>query len=236
MVYNWLNRIQFRLLPPTCLLCGQPGLSGLDLCAGCHRDLPHNRPACRRCAAPLPEPTAALCGQCLQVPPPFDRALALLRYSSPTPHWIQALKFNGRLEYARLLGELLAEVVGTELLIAPDVILPVPLHPARQRRRGFNQALELARPVARHLGLPIDTRHCRRQRATAAQAELGARERRRNVRNAFRIDEGLQAKRVAIVDDVVTTGHTVGELARALRRQGVQFIEVWSAARAATMR
>jgi ComF family protein len=233
MVYRWLKFAQFRLLPPACMWCGQPGLPGLDLCSGCRGDLPLNQPACRRCALPLPASATGLCGRCLRAPPPFDRALALLRYQRPAPQWVQALKFGGRLEYARLLGELLADAVAAQLATTPDVIIPVPLHPARQRRRGFNQALELARPVARRLGVPIDTVHCRRLRATAAQAELGARQRRRNVRNAFAVDAALPARRVAIVDDVVTTGHTVGELARALRARGVTFIEVWSVARAA---
>lgn len=225
-----IQSIHSLLFPPTCLLCDAPGAEGSDLCAGCRAELPWNVAACERCAAPLPQP--GLCGACLKRPPRFDGAYAPLLYRPPLDWLLQGFKFNGRLPPGRLCGELLAEAVGRRGVPLPELIVPVPLHPSRLRRRGFNQALELARPVAARLGVPLAPRLCRRVRATATQSLLGAEERRRNVRGAFELAAPLEARHVAIIDDVIATGSTVGELARVLRRAGAERIEVWAVARA----
>ncbi|NIP72399.1 MAG: ComF family protein [Gammaproteobacteria bacterium] len=239
MVYRRLHLIQSLLYPPVCVLCGQPGSGDLDLCDPCRRELPYNGPACTGCALPLPatpagtEPEGAgLCGRCLAGAPLAQRAFALFRYAPPVNHLVYALKFGGRLQYARLLGELTAAALARRDQPAPGMILPVPLHPGRQRRRGFNQAIELARPVARRLGAVLELRACRRVRPTEAQSALEASERRRNVRGAFAWRGPPPAAHVAVFDDVITTGRTVGELVRLLRRQGVKTVEVWSVARA----
>lgn len=230
MVYRWLNYIQLRLYPATCLLCGTPGSDGRDLCAGCARELPHNDPACPRCALPAPRDDTP-CGRCQRHPPPFERCLAPLRYAPPADELIQGLKFAGRLSHARLLagllGDGLAARLGSDL---PERLVPVPLHRARLRERGFNQAVEIARPLARRFGIPMDLRAARRVSPTRGQAGLSAGERRRNLRGAFRV-RGLEGIHVAIVDDVVTTGTTAVELTRALRRAGVARVEVWSVCR-----
>jgi len=218
------------LYPPTCLLCGAPGTDDLDLCPGCLRALPWNLSACRSCAAPLALP--GTCGQCLNHPPAFDAALTPLLYRPPLDWLVQGFKFNRRLAPGRLLGELLARHVEREVTSLPELIVPVPLHPARLRERGYNQALELARPLSRRVGVPLAPGLVRRSRATATQSLLAADERRRNVRGAFQLVQPLQARHVVIVDDVIATGSTVGELARVLRRAGAQRIEVWAVARA----
>lgn len=219
-------------MPRCCVLCGAGGEG--ELCAGCERELPLNESCCARCAVPLPEAKGELlCGPCAQRPPPYDRALSLLRYAYPADKLIQKLKFNAQLHLARLLGERLAGYVARHITQAPQVILPVPLHRMRLRERGFNQALELARPVARRLNIPLDYRSGARVRATAAQSLLPAAERRLNIKGAFQITRPLAARHAAIVDDVMTTGHTVEEFAATLRKAGVEKIEVWVLARAA---
>ncbi len=217
------------LLPPACALCEAPGAL---LCPPCLAELPALGPACRRCALPLPADPGGLCGPCLRRSPPFEALVAPFAYGPPLDRLLQALKYGGRLELARPLGERLA-VSWLAAGPPPELLLPVPLHPRRLRQRGFNQALELARAAARRAGLPLAPHLLRRIRDTLPQAALDARARRANVRGAFVLAAGLEGvRRVALVDDVVTTGHTVAELARLLRRAGVEEVRVWAAARA----
>lgn len=234
MVNKCIKIIQSWFYPAVCALCGMAGDGGFDLCAACRSDLPYNAMACSRCALPLTGNVTpdALCGHCLRHPPAYQRTLAPFRYAPPLDHLLQRLKFNGKLVHARLLGALMAEHLAQRLTLLPERIIPVPLHRARLAERGFNQALELARPIARRLGVALDYTSCERLRATAAQSRLPAAQRRANVRNAFRVNGAITARHVAVVDDVVTTGNTVNELARALRRAGVKTVEIWACARA----
>jgi len=222
-----------RLYPVTCVLCGVRGHGGLDLCPGCLSDLPYNRHHCARCALPLPagNPAGALCGQCQRKPPPFDVCHAAFRYEDPLPALVGGAKFRSRLELARLLGQCLARVVCEQTAEMPDVILPVPLHARRLRERGYNQALEIARAVSRETGVPIDRTSCARVLSTAPQAGLEQKARRRNVRGAFQVVRSLPGSHVAILDDVVTTGSTVSELTRILRKAGASRVDVWAVAR-----
>lgn len=230
-VNKCIQFVQTLLWPATCVLCGGPGHGGRDLCRACARDLPWLPAGCRCCARPL-APPAQVCGDCLRHPPPFQCTLAPLRYHTPVDRLVQRLKFHGRLHYARLLGELIADRVQISAQgPMPEVLVPVPLHPARQRQRGFNQATELARPVARRFGIPVAWSGCQRQRATDSQSLLDRRARRTNLRDAFAVQR-CPARYVAVIDDVVTTGSTVRALAQALRRSGVERVDVWCAARA----
>jgi ComF family protein len=230
MVNGWRGRVQQWLYPPICLLCGSAGADGLDLCAGCRADLPLITTPCLRCGEPLPR--IGICGACLHRPPPFDRAVVPFRYQPPVDELIKGFKFHGRLNAGRVLRELLATTVAARLADPPDVIVPVPLHRRRLRERGFNQALEIARGLGRELGIRVDGRACRRRRPTRSQSELPHAERRRNIRGAFEVVAPLLGRDAAIVDDVLTTGNTVAEMARILRQAGAQRIEVWALARA----
>lgn len=230
MVYNWLSRIQDVVYPRRCLLCGLPGADGLDLCAGCRSDLPWIGPACPTCATPLPIPTGQPCGTCQRRPPAFDAATALLHYAMPVDHLVHRLKFRHRLVVARLFAGLMGRAIVREHW-QPSPLLPVPLHAARLRERGFNQALEIARPLARQIGVPVLAGHCRRTRATPAQMGLDAAARRRNLRGAFEVVRPIEADCVTLIDDVMTTGSTLDELARAVRHAGVDRIQVWVVAR-----
>lgn len=234
MVYDWLKQAQRWLYPPFCLLCARRCPAERELCRDCAGDLPWNRHACPRCALPMPaESGAQLCGQCLKSPPAWDSAASPLIYDWPLDQLLQRFKFHADLATGQLLGELLAEFLAAMPGAKPDAIVPVPLHSARLRERGFNQALELARPVSRRLHLRLETRLCLRRINTAVQSKLDARERWRNLRDAFEVRGAIAGRQLAILDDVVTTGATVAALGQALREAGAAGIQVWSLARAA---
>ena len=221
--------LQRFVLPYRCLLCGASGADGLDLCRDCAAELPRNRSCCARCALPLAE-SAALCGQCQRRPPPWDAAFVPFRYAWPLDRLESRFKFGGDLAAGRVLSTLWAQQLDGA---SPAAIVPVPLHRARLRQRGYNQSLELARPLAKALGVPLQPGWLRRLRATTAQTELGALARRRNLRGAFAAKSGVAwPGRVILLDDVMTTGATLTECSRVLRRAGVQHIDVWALARA----
>ncbi|MDQ3617504.1 MAG: ComF family protein [Pseudomonadota bacterium] len=234
--WAWLAR---RIWPARCLLCGQGGHAGRDLCHACSAQLPWNHWACLRCALPLPAvpgdetiatPAPQTCGRCLRRPPPQTACQAAFVYGFPLDRLLPRLKFHRDLAAARLLAGLMAQAyVQAE---RPDAVLGLPLHPARLRRRGYDQALELARPLARELGLPLLTGVLLRQRDTAPQSRLDAAQRRRNLRDAFTVRPGaVLPAHVALVDDVMTTGATVHAAVKALRRAGVARVDAWVCAR-----
>lgn len=227
---DWLAAAETRLFPPHCLVCSAPGVAGRDLCAGCLEALPRLIAACPCCAEPLDTSVTAICGRCQRRPPPFDRTLAALHYQTPVDELVQAFKFHGRLAVGRLLSELLGSAVQADEL--PEALIPVPLHPARLRERGFNQALELARPLSRRFGLPLLTDTVVRVRNTQPQSRLGYRLKARNVRSAFALHRTLNYRHVALIDDVMTTGSTLAELARTVRSGGVETVRIWVVARA----
>ncbi|MGH8311647.1 MAG: double zinc ribbon domain-containing protein [Gammaproteobacteria bacterium] len=234
MVYGWLKQAPDLLYPPFCLLCGQRSHTARELCAACGRDLSWNRHACPRCAAPTTvESGTALCGQCLKSPPPWDSAASPLLYAWPLDQLLQRFKFNNDLATGRLLGELLADFLAAGHTAKPELLIPVPLHVERLRERGFNQALELARPVSRRLHLTIAHDLCVRVKHTQVQSKLDAAERHRNLRDAFVVRRSLQGANVAVLDDVVTTGATVTALSKTLHQAGAATVQVWSLARAA---
>ncbi|QPK65341.1 ComF family protein [Methylomonas sp. LL1] len=230
---NWLNIIQNKLLPPCCILCGQAGFAGLDLCKACFDDLPRNLDCCYRCGQPFDMAISApqLCGRCLRKSPSFDETHAPFLYDDSLRYLITQLKFHRHYKHARLLGTLLARYLA-ETAELPECIIPVPLHRNRYRQRGFNQAIEIARHLSSQLSIPLLLNACIRDRDTAHQTELPAKQRLKNMRRAFSAAKPLAYQHVAIVDDVMTTGATIGALAIELKRQGVNRVDVWVCARA----
>ena len=216
----------------TCFLCrGRASRSSREglLCEACDADLPRlSAPACPRCA--LGSPGEAVCGRCLADPPAYDATYAALAYRFPVDVLIHALKFRGELALAPLLGGLLAECARAGW--PADAIVPVPLSAARLRERGYNQAMEIARPVGEVLRVPVEARLCERTRDTPAQTELVWAERARNVRGAFRCSAPLDGAVIAVVDDVMTTGATLAEIAKALKAAGAARVFNIVAARA----
>lgn len=222
------------LAPARCFWCGAVGAAH-GACAACSRALPWNDRACRACGLPLGSGhDTSVCGDCLREAPPQDRSWVAFRYAAPVSQAIVELKFRGRLAPAHVLGGLMARRLARRAEPLPELLVPVPLWDARLRRRGYNQALELGRELARMLSLRLAPLAARRVRATLEQTRLDAAARRRNVRGAFVVDAGaVRGRHVALLDDVVTTGATIAELARAMRAAGAARIEAWAAARAA---
>lgn len=232
MVNDWLRVVRFWVFPPACALCDGTSYQGLDLCKGCYLDLPRIPRACTRCAAPISLTGDSLvCGLCQRKAPWFQCATAPFQYQQPLVYLIHQLKFGRQLSMARLLGRLMIEHVANRPSL-PDCLVPVPLHPKRLRERGFNQAMEISRVLGKGLNIPVLGRACRRVRFTVAQSLLPVKKRRANVRGAFQVHGSVKDRHVAIVDDVLTTGSTVNELARCLVRAGAKRVEVWVVARA----
>ncbi|MBT8420268.1 MAG: ComF family protein [Gammaproteobacteria bacterium] len=216
-----------------CLLCDATVTGAqLNLCTACRNDLPRMSTACPMCGIPLPE--SLVCPTCRRRAPPFARTYAVFQYSSPVNHLVVLMKFQGKLAAARVLGELLAAYLAQSQARKPDMIIPIPLHGGRLRERGFNQAMEIGREIAEQWRIPIQRELVIRQRPTPPQTDLPDRAaRRRNVRRAFALNGSVSnVRHVAILDDVVTSGATVTEVARLLKRAGVARIDVWCCCRA----
>ncbi len=223
------RRLAALLWPPRCLLCGEPGRPERDLCRDCAAALPWNRSACLRCALPLPAPASA-CGGCLRRPPPLGETHAALVYAFPVDRLLPRLKFHADLACGRLLAQLMIDAFAA--LPRPDALVPLPLHRGRLRDRGYDQTLELARPLARAFALPLLDGALIRRRGTPPQSRLDAAARRRNLRGAFAVDpRAALPPHVAVIDDVVTTGATLHAAAQALRRAGAQRVDAWVCAR-----
>jgi ComF family protein len=228
MTGNLARRLANLAFGGSCYLC-RGAAAGL-LCAQCDAELPRLEGAACPCCA-LPSPGGALCGRCLARAPAYDATLAALAYEFPADVLVQGLKFRGELALAPLLGQLLAARLprGTRV----DYILPVPLAPARLRERGFNHALEIARVAATTTGCRLAPRLAERSRDTPPQIDLPLEQRARNVRGAFRCGERLERAEIAVVDDVMTTGATLDELAATLKRAGAARVVNWVVARTA---
>jgi ComF family protein len=206
----------------TCYLCR--GTASALLCAACDADLPRLAPPrCPRCA--LASPRGEVCGRCLSETPHYDATVAALAYEFPADTLVHSLKFRGELALAGFLGRLLSERIATDGI---DLVVPVPLSAERLRGRGYNQSVE----IARHLRPgKLDLALCERSRDTPAQLDLPYDERRRNVRGAFRCTRAVLGRTVAVVDDVMTTGATLDELAAALKGAGAARVVNWVVAR-----
>ena len=229
-VYRLFDRLAAAALPARCVLCHGPGQPpSLDLCAACEADLPWLAGACARCGEPSAEPCA-----CAGLARPYARCHAAFDYAFSLDHLVQALKYEGALANARVLGHALAQSLRRAAREADvDAIVPIPLHRARLVERGFNQSLEIARTVRTALGLALLPAALERTRATAAQVGLARAARRDNVRGAFAGRRAcVEGRRLALLDDVVTTGATVAEAAVALRAAGARHVDVWCLARA----
>jgi ComF family protein len=217
-----------HIIARACLLCG--AASGTQhLCDACRADLPwHSQPHCPQCATPTPD--GQTCGACLKHPPAFDRTIAALAYVFPLDRLIPRLTYQGRLAIAPVLGECLARAVAASS--RPDRLVAMPLHAKRIRERGFNHATEIAREAAKRLELPLDTASCQRTRNTPPQMGLKHDARRRNVRGAFACTGDVRGQHIALIDDVMTTGTSLDELATMLKRAGAREVSCWVVARA----
>jgi len=220
------NFVQQRFAQ-ACFLCAARSQAGL-LCPGCHADLARlSVERCPVCAQPTP--AGAVCGACLKRPPAFDRTVAVYRYAFPASVLVQQLKYGGQLALAPWLADqLAAELAGAD---RPDCIIPMPLHKNRLKERGFNQAALIAKRLADRLAVPLALHACGRVRDTRPQVEMPFAARHGNMRNAFVCDLDLTGQRVALVDDVMTSGASLDELAKEVKRAGASEVSAWVIAR-----
>lgn len=232
------------LLPTRCLLCRGRCDGPQPLCEGCRRELPWLRRQCRRCALPMHD-SAALshpgeCGECLRQPPPWQRCIAAFEYRPPISQLIGRYKQHSDLACGRTLAELLGELLARRLcekrldqspLAPPDLLLPAPLHWRRQLLRGFNQSYDLARLLGARLAIPCSHNHIRKHRHTSPQHSLSRDQRQRNLRAVFEVRRPVAGKRIALIDDVVTTGSTAKALTGILLKAGAAGVEIWCLAR-----
>ena len=238
---TWLDAALDLVFPAICPVCEAPlGAGRRDpLCGDCWATIPRVTPPwCERCGLAFPTfgPGAArsgLCQACAAEPPAFSWARAAAHYDGPVRDALHALKFGGRRTVARPLAELIVETLDAHLPRDVDVLVPVPLAPAREKERGFNQAALLAERLGERLRVPVRESWLARIRATAPQTDLGAAERRANVRQAFRAGAAARGRHAVVVDDVLTTGATAAECARALLAAGARRVGVITVARVA---
>jgi ComF family protein len=257
LIASYVRALLNGLFPARCIVCqgaveqeevrhgkaghDKAGFQSSDICAGCLDEMPLNKHCCPRCAVPLASeysngdhPNGVICGRCIKQPPAFDYSYSLFRYEGTIVSLIHQLKFSQKIGHARSLGALLAE--GSAEYVSknglPDGLLPVPLHRRRLRQRGFNQSSELAHLLASRWSVPIMLDEVERGRKTESQTGLDAKQRKKNIRGAFTLASEITFDHVLIIDDVVTTGSTVNELARLLKKAGVRRIGVLSVARA----
>jgi ComF family protein len=232
---RWLPLDRQPRWPGPCVVCRQ--WDDHAFCTACIDRFARSPPRCARCgdttALALPA-----CGRCLHEPPPFTRTVCAVDYAFPWAEAIADFKFHGRVELAGALAGLLADAVRRHGDARPDVVLPVPLSEQRQAERGYNQAWELARRLARRLGLQAHAQLLLRHLDTPHQVALGRNERQHNLRRAFMVEPRQQAiirgRRVALVDDVMTTGATLSACSHSLLRAGASAVEVWVLARTPT--
>jgi ComF family protein len=219
-----------QLLPRHCVLCGL--FSGLEnICPPCSAELPHNRSACALCSLPLPGQPGKVCGACLKKSPPWDGAIAGLKYEFPIDQLVRRFKYRRNLACGQALGRILLASISISGGSLPQAIVPVPLHRSRLFARTFNQAHVLAQQLSKALEIPVLHALLTRTRRTRAQSGLDFSQRGKNVRGAFSCHQhGL--KHIAIVDDVMTTGKTLEECTWSLKRAGAETVTAWVAARA----
>ena len=237
MIYNWLKNNLSALLHNQCLLCLNSTDNTHLLCTDCENDLPKNRDHCMVCAIPLDSSqeleNSLVCGKCQKSPPHYTTSIIPYIYASPLKQLISQLKFHSNLTYVPLLAHGFIQAIKHRKNNLPECVIPIPLHTQRLRERGFNQSLEIAQLITKTLNIPLDYSLCKRNKATPFQSGLSAKQRKLNLKNAFSITKPHQYKHVAIFDDVVTTGTTVNELAKQLKKSGVEIVEVWAITRTA---
>lgn len=229
---SWWRTTLDYLLPPRCVLCGLTSGS-ICICPSCRTDLPRPGLHCYQCGLPLCSASDRICGACISNTPPFTRTVYPLQYRFPADRLVQAFKFKRQLAAGRVLSHLLCEYVRANDINHPDLLIPVPLHNWRMAKRGFNQASELGSYASKVLDIPLLTTALRRHRRTQAQSGLSRKQRRKNVRGAFYWHGLIRPERhVALIDDVMTTGTTVTECTRVLKKAGAKRVDIWVAARA----
>jgi ComF family protein len=237
-----IDALKQLIFKPNCLLCTQNIAQNTEnthpsihaVCRACLAELPwHPKTSCPQCGLAS---SGIICGSCLNSPPDFDATKAVFLYAYPVDAMMQRYKYGSMLNLGDTFGEFLAEKVNVEdCLKNIDLIIPMPMHPQRLKERGFNQALEIAKVLTKNCKEKLDYKSTERQTLTPPQASLPLKERVKNIKGAFKVNadklDKIQGKRIAIVDDVMTTGASLNELAKTLKKAGASHVECWVIAR-----
>lgn len=243
MLKQLLERLLDIIYPPRCALCLTSSQiankTAIELCEACQNNLKTVSTACFQCGIPLQQTQPEqLCGECLKKPPAYDQVISIYHYQQPLIWLIQQMKFHKKTRIAHLLAQLMSryieQSIADELISVPDAIIPVPLHHKRQHQRHFNQAEELSTVISKSLQKPIDMQYIERYLSSQQQSGLDAKQRKKNVKGIFKITnrKRKQYQHVVIIDDVMSTGSTVNEVAKVLKKSGIKKVDVWVLARA----
>lgn len=240
MINNCLKNILSHIIPHRCIVCkafannSEPPLNPYapNMCSECRQALPELKYACAKCCQPIH--IGELCGKCITESHYFDIVYCAYAYNFPIDKLIHQIKYGDKPEMIRCLGDLLIDHIHQhrDIRTPPELLIPVPSHPSRIRQRGFNQSLELTKHLSSKLNITFLRHSIAKCKATSPLASLNLKKRQVAIRNSFRVKQPVNAKHVAIVDDVMTSGATASELARTLKRDGVKYVEVWCIARA----
>lgn len=233
LAYLW-QKLSFSLGLHRCVFCERAITTFFLFCQDCYYELPWMPKSCIFCCRPLPEILATeSCGECLKQSRFYDKAFSLFCYEPPLTHLIPAFKFKQQLQYLRIFALLLAHRIKHFYTHCekPDYLIAVPLHQKRLRERGYNQSLEIAKVIQKKCQIPLAKNACQRVRHTQPQSSLDIKSRQKNIKNAFLVNSKFEAKHIILIDDVMTTGHTLNELSRLFKKQGVTQIDVWCIAK-----
>ena len=222
--------LKSHLFPQPCLLCGGNDSESFGICADCFNDMPHhNTSACPQCG--LPSFEYQLCGACIASPPDFDATKAVFTYEYPISQLLQQYKYHQQLALAETFSGLMLKRLALENI---DLIIPMPLHPSRLQERGFNQSLEIAKLIGKELNIKVNSQAAQRIKFSPPQASLPLKERVQNMKGAFTCRQDLSGLRIALIDDVMTTGASLNALAKAVKAKGAAHVECWLIARTLT--
>lgn len=224
---------QLFRLPAICELCNHYHFGHLAICAECTTLLTPLGPACGYCALPLPDAAFLVCGVCCRKKPYVDTVMTAYCFEEPLRTLLHEFKYREGLHLLTFLTTLMLHALPADVY-KTECLIPIPMHPKRLRQRGFNQAAELTKQLSRRLNIPCDLTHCQKRVNTMPQAGLSAKARRKNLRHVFQVNP-KPYQHITLIDDLMTTGSTANELARMLKSQGVERVDLWCCARVASI-
>ena len=231
MITQWFKKLSLKQLqlPKICVLCGQYHIDRDAICIACHEFLTPIPSACMPCALPLPPGNFMTCGECIKNKPYVDHTIAPYAFEEPLRTLLHDYKYKHGLYLISFLAQLIIKNLPPEALHT-ECMIPIPMHPNRLRQRGFNQAAELTKVIGEYLNIPYHLSSCQKTIQTKPQAGLNAEQRHRNLLNVFST-ESISYQHVTLIDDLLTTGSTVNELAKTFKKNGVAHVNVWCCAR-----
>ena len=230
-LYKQLAQLKNWLFPDTCYSCAEElQQESSSFCTDCLASLPYLDEACHRCGEPLFHGDSA-CGKCISRQPTFDQCFCPFIYEDPIKKKIQELKFSDYPKNLAMIADLFLQELDAKKIAIPEAVISVPMHPKKLRGRGFNQSYELAKAIAKRLDIPLLYDHIQKSKDTPKQTSQTFKQRRKNLFKSFRAVKKIEHQHVAIVDDVVTTGATAEEISKILKKNGVDYIQVWGIAR-----